>query len=34
MLGLLLVYRAVMHMGGLARGQKGVEMWQNFPLAC
>ena len=34
MLGLLLVYRAVMHVGGVARGWKGVEMWQNCPLAC
>ena len=34
MLGLLLVYRAAIHVGGLARGWKGVEMWQNCPLAC
>ena len=32
-LGLLLAYRAAMHVGGLARGWKGVEMWQNCPLA-
>ena len=29
MLALLLAYRAAMHVGGLARGWKGVEMWQN-----
>ena len=34
MLGLPLAYRAAMHVVGLARGQKGVEMWQNCPLAC
>ena len=34
MLALLLAYRALMHVGGLARGWKGVEMWQNCPLAC
>ena len=34
MLGVLLAYRAVMHVGGLARGWKGVKMWQNCPLAC
>ena len=34
MLALLLAYRAAMHVGGLARGWKGVEMWQNCPLAC
>ena len=34
MLALLLAYRAAMHGGGLARGWKGVEMWQNCPLAC
>ena len=33
-LALLLVYRAAMHVGGLARGWKGVEIWQNCPLAC
>ena len=33
MLALLLVYRAAMHVGGLARGWKGVEMWQNCPFA-
>ena len=31
---LLLVYMAVMHVGGLASGWKGVEIWQNCPLAC
>ena len=34
MLALLLAYRAAMHVGGLASGWKGVEMWQNCPLAC
>ena len=34
MLALLLAYRAAMHVGGLARGLKGVEMWQKCPLAC
>ena len=34
MLALVLAYRAAMHVGGLARGWKGVEMWQNWPLAC
>ena len=34
MLALLLAYRVAMHVGGLARGWKGVEMWQNYPLAC
>ena len=34
MLGLLLAFRAAMHVGGLARGWKGVQMWQNCPLAC
>ena len=29
---LLFVYRAAMHVGGLASGLKGVEMWQN--VAC
>ena len=31
---LFLAYRAALHMGGLASGWKGVEMWQNCPLAC
>ena len=34
MLALLLAYRTVMHVGGLAHGWKGVEMWQNCPFAC
>ena len=34
MVALLLVYRAAMHVGGLARDWKGVEIWQNCPLAC
>ena len=33
MLALLLAYRMAMHMGGLARGWKGMGMWQNCPLA-
>ena len=31
---LLFAYRTAMHVGGLAGGWKGVEMWQNYPLAC
>ena len=34
MLVLLLAYRVAMHVGGLAKGWKGVAMWQNCPLAC
>ena len=34
MLDVLLAYRAVMHVGGFAKGRKGVEMWQNCPFAC
>ena len=34
MLAALLAYRAVMHVGGFAKGWKGVEMWQNCPFAC
>ena len=33
-LALLLAYKAVMHVGGLAKGSNGLEMWQNCPLAC
>ena len=30
----LFAYGAAMHVGGLASSLKGVEMWQNCPLAC
>ena len=34
MWAVLLEYRAAMHVGGFAKGWKGVEMQQNCPLAC
>ena len=34
MLAVLLVYRAVMHVGGFAKGWKGVKVLQNCPFAC
>ena len=34
LLWLLLVYRAVIHKGGLVRGWNGVFILQNYPCAC